>query len=57
MKELTLKLKIYQKFAAFEQICPLIYVFMGRYSQTVPGPKNVASPPLVQLLLNWGLGL
>ena len=49
MKELTLKLWSYQKFAAFSLPLPTdlrFQEFIGRFSQTVPEPKNLASPPL-----------
>ena len=49
LKELTLKLGIYYKFAAFSMSLQAFLYFldlMGRFSHTVPGPKNFASPPL-----------
>jgi len=49
MKDLTLELKTYQKFAAFLTSLPTdlsFLEFMGWVIHTVPGPQNLSSPPL-----------
>jgi len=56
MKDLTIKLWVYQTFSAFINVSTLQFRyhidFRGRFNKPLPGPKIYATPPLI---VNMGI--